>query len=279
MTTSPPLNEWAPRHRIRALLERHGMPRHKHSPAVAGLLDLSYSTAHRKLQGASPWTLDELQRLAAHYGEPLAVLLDTAGPQTDVEPSAAILVCGSLRVPCRLWLGARLEQIAPGTLAACMTGGRWAVTPAEECKSGEAFAVAKLVIEPDRDHRRRVAVLDDNRDLAETIAVHLREVGYDAVPYFSVEALMNDFRERAFEGYIIDWVVGKSTARELTHAIRAHDASAPIAVLTGQLEANAGIESEVAAALASDNLLFFEKPVRLPIVSAALTRAFADHPV
>jgi len=49
-----PSDEWAPRHRPHALLEPRGLPKHKHSPTAANLLNLSYSTAYRRLHGPSP---------------------------------------------------------------------------------------------------------------------------------------------------------------------------------------------------------------------------------
>jgi CheY-like chemotaxis protein len=276
MASTPPATERSRGQRVHDMLERQGLPRHKHSPFLANLLDLSYSTAHRKLQGSSPWTLDELQVLASHCGEPLASLIEAAPSEVESDSVLALLQAGSLRISCRVWLGGRVPRPADDSLIAFTASGRWRVGPADESNRAEAFAVRKLVIEPARERQNRIAVLDDDRDLAETMALHLREAGYEAVPYFTIDALMNDFQEQRYEGYIIDWIVGRSHAGQLTQAIRAHDPKTPIAVLTDRAESDVAVESEVAAAVASCNLLFFEKPVRMPIISAALMRAFAE---
>ena len=55
---------------VRALLERAGIPRHRHSAHIATLLQLSYHQAHRRMAGGAPWSLEELQavvRLAVAF--------------------------------------------------------------------------------------------------------------------------------------------------------------------------------------------------------------------
>ena len=53
---------------IRALLDRAALPRHRHSAHIAGMLKLSYHQAHRRMTGIAPWSLEELQAVAAHHG-------------------------------------------------------------------------------------------------------------------------------------------------------------------------------------------------------------------
>ena len=57
---------------VRPLMERHGLPRYGQSAWLADALGLSYSQAHRRMTGASPWTLEELAKVAALFGESLA---------------------------------------------------------------------------------------------------------------------------------------------------------------------------------------------------------------
>ena len=63
---------------IRALLDRAALPRHRHSAHIAELLKLSYHQAHRRVAGSAPWSLEELQAVAAHHGE---TLVDLFGEQ------------------------------------------------------------------------------------------------------------------------------------------------------------------------------------------------------
>ena len=59
--------------------------------------------------------------------------------------------------------------------------------------------------------------------------------------------------------------------------IRADDRDCPIAVLTGKIQSDVMIEPAVAEAVSTYKLLFFEKPTRLPIVSAQLLQALAGR--
>ena len=58
-------------------------------------------------------------------------------------------------------------------------------------------------------------------------------------------------------------------------ALRAQDTSCPIIVLTAQVLTGVVHEADIAEAVTALNLVFSEKPVRMSILSATLTRAFA----
>ena len=57
---------------VRALMERHGLPKYRQSPWLADALGLSYSQAHRRMTGASAWSLEDLERVGSLFGESLA---------------------------------------------------------------------------------------------------------------------------------------------------------------------------------------------------------------
>ena len=57
--------------------------------------------------------------------------------------------------------------------------------------------------------------------------------------------------------------------------IRADDRECPIVVLTGKMRDDLTLIPAVAEAVATYKLLFFEKPTRLPIISAQLLQALA----
>jgi len=61
-------------------MERHGLPKYRQSPWLADALGLSYSQAHRRMTGASAWSLEDLERVGSLFGETLAqvVSLDSA---------------------------------------------------------------------------------------------------------------------------------------------------------------------------------------------------------
>jgi DNA-binding transcriptional LysR family regulator len=69
---------------VRALLERHGLPKYRQSPWLADALGLSYSQAHRRLSGTSVWSLEDLQRVGVLLGEGLAEVVALGQPSEAV---------------------------------------------------------------------------------------------------------------------------------------------------------------------------------------------------
>jgi anti-sigma-K factor RskA len=90
---------------VRALLQRHGIPRHRQAPLLAEILGVPYRQAHRKLGGQVSWSLEEQQTVARRFGETLADVVDAVAA-SDAE--AATLIVDDLRLPCRFWRGAAL---------------------------------------------------------------------------------------------------------------------------------------------------------------------------
>src|SRR3954454_15461470 len=92
---------------VRSLLERHGLPRYRQSAWLADAMGLSYSQAHRRMSGASPWTLEDLAKVAALFGETLADVVSTLEPGGAV---AGTMTVGAAQIPCRMWLGDAVER-------------------------------------------------------------------------------------------------------------------------------------------------------------------------
>ena len=57
---------------VRALMERHGLPKYRQSAWLADATGLSYSQAHRRMTGTSTWSLEDIARVAELFGESLA---------------------------------------------------------------------------------------------------------------------------------------------------------------------------------------------------------------
>jgi DNA-binding NtrC family response regulator len=137
------------------------------------------------------------------------------------------------------------------------------------------FVIERLEARPNSATRKRIAVLDDDRDLTDSICAHLQDSGYDAHPFYRTADLQTRSKNERYDAFVIDWIVGETSTLKLIAAIRAQDATCPIVVLTAQVLAGVVQESEIAQAVASFNFMFAEKPVRMTILSASLARAFA----
>ena len=256
---------------IAALLTRHGIPKYRFAVTVSEILGLSYSSANRRLTANASWSLEELKRVAEHFNETLEELitLNTADALLD-----ASIVIDNHIVPCRIRLGDIVGQVPPGTLVAAEIDGAWRVMPTDARSIIPAHAVTRLLIEPTVS-RRRVAILDDHADTAETIVHYMEMAGLDAVAFNDPQAVQD---HTDFDAYVLDWIIERDarrqTALELVENIRARNALCPIIILTGQIRTGNADEENIAAALARHNLKFFTKPASMPILLAALNSSF-----
>ena len=120
----------------------------------------------------------------------------------------------------------------------------------------------------------RVAILDDNPDETASLQAHFSDLGFDVETFTSVSGLVGQLKVRPFDGYVLDWVLNEGSPAELIGMIRAEDSECPIAILTGKMRDDVMIEPAVAGAVSTYKLLFFEKPTRLPIISAQMLQAW-----
>ena len=257
---------------VRALMERHGLPKYRQSAWLADAIGLSYAQAHRRMNGAAAWTLEELERVGAHFGETLAELVALGGAQGSVP---AVMRMGSASLPCELWIGDEVQNAKPDTVVAIKTSNGWAALCASEATDHTTYAVERLQAKPSTAQKRIVAVLDDDEDLTNSICAHLQADGYEARPFYKTANLQSSLKTQHHDAFVVDWIVGETSTVKLIAAVRAQDASCPILVLTAQVLSGVVQESDIANAVASFNLVFSEKPVRMTILSASLARAFA----
>lgn len=257
---------------VRALMERHGLPKYRQSAWLADATGLSYSQAHRRMTGASPWSLEDLARVAALFGESLSDLVSGAQPQASV---SGVMNVGAARLPCQLWLGEPISQPRPDSLIAVKTSSGWSAVVASEATEGVAYRIERLEARPVAAARKVIAVLDDDQDLTNSIVAHFEASGYDARPFYKTADLLASAAAQRFDGYVVDWIVGETSVLKLIASLREQDAQCPIVVLTAQVVSGVVDEADIADAVKRYDLVFSEKPVRTSILEATLTRAFA----
>jgi ActR/RegA family two-component response regulator len=257
---------------VRALMDRHGLPKYRQSAWLADAIGLSYSQAHRRMTGASPWSLEDLARVAALFGESLADVVGVAQRDAGV---AGVMSVGAARLPCQLWLGDAVESPGGDTVVAVKTSSGWSAVPASEATEGVAYRIERLEAKPVAATRRVIAVLDDDQDLTNSICAHFEASGYDARPFYKTADLLSGAAAQRYDGYVIDWIVGEKSTLKLIGSLREQDAKCPIVVLTAQVLSGVVDEADIADAVKRYDLVFHEKPVRTSILAATLARALA----
>lgn len=257
---------------IAQLLKRAGLQPRQRVNYVAQTLGLGYQLARRRMIGETPWTVDELSRLANSCGETLTSLFAVDGPQDPGGTGEdAEFVLGAVRIPCRVWVGAKATSRPASPLVAVQPAkDQWVVVPATDALETGSFEVERLLIQLGNAKRHRVAVLDDDHDVANSIVEYMNATGLDARAFFSLDELVGLVESKPFDGYVIDWLIDHQNARSLIAAIRAKDPGCPIVLLTGQLQTGYADESELASISSFYRLTYFEKPIRTSSLLSAL---------
>lgn len=252
------------------------------SKTLAGLLNLSYSQAHRKLNAGVDWTVSELQTVADHFDEPLASIgLDASGSGFDEHPASDalvgnfVVVPGEHEFPCKLWVGEQLHTTRKVDFVAYQEGERWHVVETSACPDGVArHRVNRLEIIVKQPIMPSVAIIDDEKGFADNLRDFLNESGFRATAFYNAVSLERVLQDQTFDGYIVDWILGERTAENLIKQIR-HTISplAPIFLLTGEVTTGVVDESELARVIMTFDVQCREKPIRLPTFTAELLKS------
>src|SRR3981081_3233544 len=94
--------------RIRNLMEKNGVAKRSQAKELSRLLGVTYSAATRKLKGSFPWSIEQINKIAAAYGEHASTLVSTSGqdrPHAKNADSEAILVLEDQSVACHVSIG------------------------------------------------------------------------------------------------------------------------------------------------------------------------------
>jgi len=257
---------------IQAVLDRHGVPERQRLSTLEAAAGMSYQQVRRRMSGEVPWNVEEIKRLASHFGEPLFKLL---GSLVDDPGRPATVHLAGVTLPCWLWPGPLAPAEARiGPLVAIPNESRdqWTVVPAADAGNRETYEIKRLIFEA--APARRVAVLDDDDDLATSIVRFLREKGLDAISYRTAAHVESALQTTHFDGFILDWMLADGTIRDLLPTIRASNPASPIIILTGQIDTGGAQEREIEATITAYRALLYEKPVRILSLFNALEIGF-----
>ncbi|WP_423761808.1 helix-turn-helix domain-containing protein [Burkholderia sp. NLJ2] len=266
--------------RIREILTKNGIGRRQHAGTISRILNLSFSQAHRKLKGQSPWAIHQVNQITAEFGEDVGQLFgesqaDSAPVEGD--PTAASLVIGNTAIPCQAHIGLALSADQRGDLVALETDGRWFIHTADNAPEGQLHSVRLITIRPTVEEIRRlsIAILDDSAEAADELSKYLRNQGFNTQAYYDIQSFNDAVRDQMFDGFVVDWIIGQDTSESCMTKIRqSENPDAPILVLTGQLNTSER-ESQIARAMRTFDILGpYEKPIRLSVIKAAFDRYF-----
>lgn len=264
--------------RVRALMSRHGIGKRQQTTELCRILELSFSQGHRKLRGSSPWTLAQIRRVAEAFNEPAAQLVGMTPQEpglADASARDAILCVGADEWPCIAWVGNRLIGHNRSEFVAYAHGNRWRVMRCEGSPESDACEVVKIEIHPQRAelHRPSVAVVDADLAAAEALRAYLEQNGFSVAVFDNPRVFEVGMRARTFDAIVTDWLFGNETAARTIEDIRCTPRpDIPVFLLTGELLSGKASESEISDVIRRFDVACYEKPARLAILVADLSK-------
>jgi len=116
-------------------------------------------------------------------------------------------------------------------------------------------------------------VVDDDHASADNLRDYLERSGFAAVAIYGLAAFAEQLQTQVFDGIVIDWLFGSQTSAAAIRAVRASEnPDAPIFVLTGELLTGKASESEISQVIRNYDVACYEKPARMAILVADLSK-------
>lgn len=272
---------------IRALLTRRGIPKKSHSKKLKEILNLSLSQTHRKLNGSSNWELAQVRRVAEYFNEPveqLSRLLVSSEKQPEQNYFQAVFFLENRELPCVILVDGPLHSIRRHDYVAYKNASSdWCV-----CESVNAvdnvkyFKIRELKLVLKETPKLSVAVLDDDEASADNLVEYLIEFGFHAEAFYDQETLIqitegSETDGHKIDAYVIDWLINGKTSENLVKAIRSSkNSESPIFLLTGEIATGRVRESDVARIIIDYDVSLHEKPTRLSIITAELSKTLGQ---
>jgi CheY-like chemotaxis protein len=130
--------------------------------------------------------------------------------------------------------------------------------------------VSRIERRPDRADRKRVLVVDDNRDAADTMQMLLRTMGYDSTAVYDGIVALESVRADAPDAVFLDIGLPGLTGIEVAERIRAEIPHPPTLVaMTGY-----GQEKDHDASAAAGFIAHLTKPVDINVLDEVLKKVF-----
>jgi CheY-like chemotaxis protein len=268
---------------LKAFLLGRGIPRHKQTAEVAGLLGLAKTSVFRKFKGESSFSQPELKVIADHFATDVDTLIGVSGSLAERSGSAGAPEPARLHVPGlpasgQLQVGPLLAPDDLCDLVAVRQADGWAVYPgdADATRGVPRHSIASLRISS--APRQRVALLEDDSNAAAVVAMALEGEGMVVHTYHAAADLVGSLDRRPCQAYVIDWLLGGGTAERAIRQIRARQPNVPIAITTGALHTGAETEGSLIPFAEAFSVGIFEKPFRQAVLASYLRRGMAPAP-
>jgi hypothetical protein len=251
---------------VRAFLERHGVLKHQQIGLIVKLLGLKYHGAHRRFSMGGPWSIEELELIAIHFGESLVQLIES-------EQQSAILVTGGLRTPCRIKLGDPLDyqksapRIAAPLVAVRQESG-WIVTTLIEAPKAPSHEVTSIWIDIKKSTYKLIALVAEDVESLRALDDYLKKHGFETEIFTKQEDLLNALPNKKWDGFVFNKSANGKPINSVIEEIRKNKVTSPMIIL---FENHQDIDdSNISELIINHRLQFHVKPFSNAIVAAQL---------
>jgi len=120
----------------------------------------------------------------------------------------------------------------------------------------------------------RILVVDDDKELADTLVEYLTKLGYQATPAYGGKEALTTFEQGGFRVIITDLKMPEMDGMKLLEEVRRLDSKATVIIVTGY----GSIESAVEA-IKCGAYDFITKPFEMEVMRAIVNRAMERHSI
>lgn len=272
--------------RLANVMASHGVAARHQASLLGDLCGLSLSQARRKLRG-SAWSFTEVLAVVRRFDASLDEVFAGLGPgiaRLAAPPGPSLqearFTLGGWSANCQVNLGALVpENAANVLLVAARDQEGWRVGLLADLLrdgvEGPYYHSSHITLTlPPLKPPARIAILDDEVGIAETLGEWFNEMGYWTTAYTSAKGLRATPLE-SFDAFIVDFILaGGESSQTLIEDIRRALPTAPILLLTGKLRDGQVSEADLATILRTSDVRLFEKPVRPAVLAAAIESCF-----
>jgi DNA-binding NtrC family response regulator len=120
----------------------------------------------------------------------------------------------------------------------------------------------------------RILVVDDDKDLADTLVEYLTKLGYQAFPAYGGREGLNKFEQDGFQLIITDLVMPEMDGMNLLEEVKRRDSEATVIIITGHGSIELAVE-----AIKRGAYDFITKPFEINTMNVIVNRAMERHSI
>lgn len=258
---------------VQAALTAAGFEKGDHNKQLQHVLNITHSTAYRKLTTEAGWTDSDLAAVAAGLKIPVKRLLAAAsGLELRSDSVPAKMHINGVVHDCLVQIGGPASESSYSEFVVYELAGVKHVTQYEEAaKFPNIHRVLRIELTPRQHRPLSVALLEDDHDALDVARIELKQRGLNPTPFRSIAELSTQIDSQKFDVIVLDWWIDGIDVGELIVNIRNSplNSSSIIALVTGELRTGGNAREDVIEKFITEyKVKTYMKPARWSLLAA-----------